>query len=77
VTSVYISVPVHPGERGALRTRAASLLHRIRPLAEDESLERGARMSVRADIDRIEAAATEQQWKPGAVALFACSGREP
>jgi peptide chain release factor subunit 1 len=62
-----------PGQRAAL-SRTSSLLHEIRPLTEDGSLDRAARLSVRSDIERIEVAAGEMQWAPGAVAFFACSG---
>src|SRR5262249_18312608 len=32
--------------------------------------------SVRADIARIKAALAEDRWRPGAMAIFACSGRD-
>jgi peptide chain release factor subunit 1 len=74
VVSAYVSVPVDPKDRSALRTRAASLVHRIRPMAEDDSLDRKARLSMREDIERIEEAVADGDWKPGAIALFSCSG---
>jgi len=74
VVSAYIGVDVAPGSRTALRTRASSLLHQIRPLTEDASLGRDARLSVRGDIERIQARVTEERWRPGTVAMFSCSG---
>jgi peptide chain release factor subunit 1 len=73
VVSAYLRVEVDPGRR-ALATRASSLAHEIRPLAEDGSLARAARLSIRADIERIEMAATQERWKPGTAAIFSCSG---
>jgi peptide chain release factor subunit 1 len=54
-------------------TRIASLLDQIRPMIEDERLSRSARLSIRDDIARIEELVGQQNWKPGAVGLFACS----
>jgi peptide chain release factor subunit 1 len=52
----------------------ANLLDRIGSLAGDTSLARGPRMSIAADLDRIQRALTGRV--PGAaVAVFACSGR--
>lgn len=76
VVSLYARVPVDPADRATVRARVASLLHDIRPLAEDRSLEHVARLSVRSDIDRIEKLVGQERWKPGAIALFSCSGRE-
>jgi hypothetical protein len=76
VVSLYASVPLDPAERAAVRGRVSSLLHNIRPLAQDRSLEHAARVSVRADIERIEKTVGQERWKPGAVAIFSCSGRE-
>jgi peptide subunit release factor 1 (eRF1) len=76
VVSVYLGIPGDPGQRPDPGTRVDNLLHQIRPLARDGSLRRAARMSIRADLDRIEAAARRGRWRPGAVAVFACSGRD-
>jgi peptide subunit release factor 1 (eRF1) len=73
VLSAYVAVEVDPGER-APRTHAASLMHSIRPLTENGTLGHAARVSLRADIERIEEASKEEGWKPGTVAIFACSG---
>jgi peptide chain release factor subunit 1 len=73
---ISLYVPVKPGrtDRRAFMTRVASLLDRIRPLAEDSSLEHGARVSLREDIAKIEKSLGEEPRKPGAVAVFACDG---
>jgi hypothetical protein len=73
VLSAYVAVEVDPGSR-APRTRAASLMHTVRPLTDNGSLGHAARVSLRADIERIEQAAEQDRWKPGTVAIFACSG---
>ncbi|RCV54678.1 baeRF10 domain-containing protein [Marinitenerispora sediminis] len=75
VVSVYLSVPVDPADRAALPTRLSALLHQIRPLTADESLGREQRMSLRGDIEALEARASEEMWTRGTVALFSCSGR--
>jgi hypothetical protein len=41
---------------------------------EDYFLDREIRLSVRGDLERIEAALTEERTRPGAVAIFSCSG---
>jgi hypothetical protein len=75
VVSMYVGIPRDSGYRPDLRTRVGNLLHQIRPLAVDASLRRGARMSIRTDLERIEAALDQGRWRPGAVAIFACAGR--
>ena len=52
------------------------MLDQIRPLAKNGSLGHEARLSVRADIARIKTALAEERWKPGAIAIFSCSGRD-
>lgn len=75
VVSMYVGIPRDSGYRSDLRTRVGNLLHQIRPLAVDVSLRRAARMSVRTDLERIEAALDQGRWRPGAIAIFACAGR--
>jgi hypothetical protein len=75
VVSLYVSVPVDPGRRREVHSRVNSLLHEVRQLGKDGSLERDAKLSLRADIERIEAATSQEQWAPAAVAIFACSGK--
>jgi peptide chain release factor subunit 1 len=74
VMSLYVGVPEDAGARRAVGSQVSSLLHAIRPLAEDKSIEREARMSVRADIERLEDPDEHAQWPPGTVAVFACHG---
>jgi hypothetical protein len=76
VTSIYASVAADPGRREDLLVRVSSMLDQIRPLAKNGSLGHQARLSVRADIARIKAALAEDRWRPGAMAIFACSGRD-
>ncbi|MGW3624878.1 baeRF10 domain-containing protein [Streptomyces sp. NPDC000880] len=73
---VSLYVPAEPGRTGrrAFMTRVASLLDLIRPLAEDRSLEHAARLSLREDIAKIEKSIEEEPHRPGAVAVFSCSG---
>jgi peptide chain release factor subunit 1 len=73
VVSMYLTVPVDPTERAALKTRVTSLLDQIRPLGQDEGLSRDARLSIRQDLDRIEDLRERERWQPPAVALFTCS----
>ena len=75
VISMYVTVPVDVGERSRIRTRVTSLLEQIRPLGEDHTLSRDARLSVRSDLERIEDLRENQRWQPPAVAVFSCSGK--
>jgi peptide subunit release factor 1 (eRF1) len=73
VVSLYARV--EPGKsRRELHARVSSLLDEIRPLTKDGTGDHEARISVREDIARIRAALDEEQWHPGAIAIFACSG---
>jgi peptide chain release factor subunit 1 len=74
VVSVYVGLD--PDRRGSrsLSTRASSLLHEIRPMTKDHSLDREARLSVRGDLERIEGELTSERPQRGAVAIFSCSG---
>ena len=74
VTSLYARVEPGGNHRG-LHTRVSSMLDEIRPLAKAETIEHEDRISVRDDIARIREALGEEQWRPGAIAIFACSGR--
>lgn len=71
VVSIYAT-----GDRDELPVRVRSLLHQIRPMTEDRSLAREARLSLRADIERIEDAASRPREVGGSVAIpvamFAC-----
>ncbi len=72
VTSMYARVEPGGNHRG-LHTRVSSLLDEIRPLAKDGTGEHEGRISVREDMARIRDALGEEQWRPGAIAIFACS----
>jgi peptide subunit release factor 1 (eRF1) len=74
VTSVYACVEADPGLREDLQVRVSSMLDQIRPLAKNGSAGHEARLSVRADIQRINQALAEERWRPAGVAIFACSG---
>lgn len=74
VTSLYARVEPGGNHRD-LHTRVSSLLDEIRPFAKDEMVEHESRISVRDDIARIRDALGDEQWRPGAIAIFACSGQ--
>jgi hypothetical protein len=76
VVSLYLGLDVDRRDLRSLPTRAASLMHDIRPMTEDPELPREARLSLRGDLDRIEGELREGRRKSGAVAIFSCSGRE-
>lgn len=76
VSSVYARVDADPSLREDLHARMTSLLDEVNPLAKNEAVEHEARLSIRADIDRIKGSLAQERWKPGAIAIFACSGRD-
>lgn len=76
VVSVYLAVTGGPDAPRAIPTKADSLLHRIRSLTEDHSLDHEARMSLRADIERIQTLARTAPLGRGALAIFSCSGAD-
>ncbi|BBJ38713.1 hypothetical protein SSPO_014310 [Streptomyces antimycoticus] len=74
--SLYVPVlPEQPG-RSTFMTRVASLLDGIRPLSLDSSLDHAARLSLREDIVKLEKSLAFEPHQPGAVAVFACSGKD-
>lgn len=75
VVSVYLGLDADRRDLRSLSTRVSSLLHEVRPMAKDSSLDREARLSVRGDVERIEAEMAEDRPNPGAIAIFSCSGR--
>jgi hypothetical protein len=75
VVSAYLGLRPDLVDRRSLPTRASSLMHEIRPMAKDQSLDHDVRLSVRGDIERIEAELASQRPRSGAVAIFSCSGR--
>jgi peptide chain release factor subunit 1 len=74
VVSVYLAVHPGPDARRTLRTKADSLLHQVRSLASDGSLDHDARMSLRADIERIERIARTEMQGRGTLVIFGCNG---
>lgn len=77
ILSLYVRIPADPGERSALHPHVRSLLADIRELAADEAADHDVRMSVRADLERIEGNFREVNGlRAGSVALFSCSGRD-
>jgi peptide chain release factor subunit 1 len=75
VLSLYVPVDTDPGQREDLHARVSSLVDQVHAETRDESLGYEARMSVRADLDRVRQEVAEQHWKPGGMAIFACSAR--
>lgn len=76
LASVYVRVPIDPSDRADLLGRLNSVLDQIEPMAEDKSLDRAARLSLRADMDRMREEVRIERWRPGAVAFFSCSARD-
>lgn len=77
VASLYARVDADPAQRVGLHSRVTSMLdQQISPLAKDENLDRAARLSLRGDMERIRGVLGEERWKPGAIALFSCHGRD-
>jgi peptide chain release factor subunit 1 len=77
VTSVYVGLQTDRRALRSLPSQVSSLLHQIRPMAKDQSLDREVRLSVRGDIERIEAEAASERRPTGkAFAIFSCSGRD-
>jgi peptide subunit release factor 1 (eRF1) len=76
VSSIYARIDPDPSLREDLHARVTSMLDEVNPLAKDEAVKHEARLSVRADIDRIKESLAQERWKPGAIAIFACSGRD-
>src|ERR1700676_301398 len=74
VTSLYTRVAADSVKD--VHARVDSLADQITHLAKDSSAGHDARLSVRADIERIKQAVREERWKPGGIAIFACSGRD-
>jgi peptide chain release factor subunit 1 len=76
VVSLYAVVPTDPKDHKGLRSRVNSLLDQLDPLAEDENLDREARLSIRDDIEKLRRAVLEEHWKPHGIALFSSSARD-
>jgi peptide chain release factor subunit 1 len=77
VTSVYLGLQQDRRALRSLSAQVSSLLHQIRPMTKDQSLDRDVRLSVRADIERIEVETANERRPTGrAFAIFSCSGRD-
>jgi len=77
VVSLQVGVDRDPTLREGLPTRVNSLLDtHVRPLTTDEGLDHAQRLSLRTDIERIWAAVTAEHWRPGGMAIYACSARD-
>jgi peptide subunit release factor 1 (eRF1) len=77
VVSMYLGVPAAPGDAHARAvTKADSLLHQIRPLEEDRTRDHAARMSLRGDIESIEAVVDAAVNIPETLAIISCSGAD-
>lgn len=72
VISMYLGI----GPDKSPRTQVASLLDQIKPLSEDKSLEHDVRLSVRADLQRIEDLIHDARLQPGGLGIFTSSGNE-
>ncbi|HWF24474.1 MAG TPA: hypothetical protein VG275_03445 [Solirubrobacteraceae bacterium] len=72
VVSMYLGLD--PGNRKATYTEADSLLHEVRSLSKDPELDHEVRVSLRSDIERIDALIKTDPPQEKAVAIFACSG---
>ncbi|WP_426513610.1 hypothetical protein ACPPVO_25200 [Dactylosporangium sp. McL0621] len=70
VISMYLGI----GPDKSAHSQVASLLHQVAPLSEDMSLEHDVRLSVRADLQRIEDVAHEERLQPGGLGIFASNG---
>jgi hypothetical protein len=73
VLSMYVNIDAADFRK--LDSQVWSLLDQVRPLADDESLDRESRLSVRQDIKQIEDAARHERWDPGSMGIFSSSRR--
>ena len=66
VVSLYARVPAErQGCQAVIHSQVDSLLHDVRPMAEDRQLGRDAMLSIRGDIERIDEVVGEERWSPG------------
>jgi len=76
ILSLYARLPDDPGHLRELRSRVDSLLSEVRPLTTDSAVDRDERLSVRADIERVEQFLEEERdWRPGTLVVFSCSAQ--
>ncbi len=74
VLSLYMCIPAGWDSQSTARTKVDSRLREVRPLAEEHSRSHANRMSLRQDIEWVKEVVTDLPIRPGALALFACSG---
>ena len=75
VVSMYLGIAPRPGDvHASAVTKADSLLHEIRSLEDDRAFDHDARLSLRGDIETIEAIVEQSANAPGALAIISCSG---
>jgi peptide chain release factor subunit 1 len=66
-------VPVDPGERRRVQATLHSLVKPLRELADSDEMSRAARLSLRADVERVLELAPTASTRPGrAIAVFTC-----
>ena len=70
IVSAYLAVQPGPEGSKMLRSEADSLLHQIRPRANDRDTDHAARLSLRQDIARIAGLVESGSFKAGALAIF-------
>ncbi len=73
VLSVYVGIPPDPGQLRSVESRFHSLLKGVRPLGDADDLDHDSKQSLRADIDKVLAAAAHgTEFLGRGVAIFAC-----
>lgn len=73
VVSAYLALPTDPGERARLDTPVRSLLAPLRQLADSDEIGRTARLTLRADLERIIERVPEYRAVRGrGIAVFLC-----
>jgi peptide chain release factor subunit 1 len=75
VLSVYVGLS-GPETHAAVRTKVDSLLHRVRPTADDHALAHEARLSLREDMARIGDVTSYDYLRRGTRCFFCCSGAD-
>lgn len=73
VLSLYVNV--NAADWRGVDSEVQSLLDQVRPLADDDSLDRDVRLSMRGDIEQIELASRLERWNPGTIGIFSSSGQ--
>lgn len=74
VVSTYLATTAGSDARRGLLTKADSLLHEIRSLGDDRSVDHAVRMSLRGDMERIQAVLDREPISRGTLVIFSCTG---